>query len=551
MGDPIAFFGKPVVIACTIIARNYLARARVLARSFLGYHPDGRFYALIVDGLPAGVAAGEGISVVSLPDLDCPNIREMCFKYDVTELCTALKPTLLQFLFRDPAAASVIYLDPDILITRRMSEATQALENATILLTPHLLKPYPIDGQSPTELDLLACGAYNLGFLGLRRCDEADSFLQWWAERLRDGCLLDPGGRHFVDQKWVDYAPSFFPGTTILRDETYNVAMWNLHARTLCEESSRYLVDGRPLTFFHFSGFGVGGWDLRLQRAPRIEIVEGSPLADILTLYGRLLEENGDAACRNWEYGYSRFSNGAPIQRPMRRLYLSLAEKAREDFPDPFSADRAESFFEWALTPNTELANLSPFLVSVYRLRPDVMAVFPEVFGAHREAFLEWARTSGSQEMDFDPWMVRTESPGRPVGEHGADGEQLEIAGVSLSTTTPDDLLGRWIDLPRKGQRVERGAIAVTGWVLGRHEPVESIEIVGSDTVVGSGRVNIGRPEVAAANPGVFHAAQCGFRVLVALRNGLEGELIVQAVIGQGRRVPIAVIRMTANSRQA
>jgi hypothetical protein len=35
--------------ACTIIARNYLAHARVLADSFFQHHRDGRFTALLID----------------------------------------------------------------------------------------------------------------------------------------------------------------------------------------------------------------------------------------------------------------------------------------------------------------------------------------------------------------------------------------------------------------------------------------------------------------------------------------------------------------------
>jgi hypothetical protein len=35
--------------ACTIVARNYLAFARVLAESFLAIHPDSSFTTLVVD----------------------------------------------------------------------------------------------------------------------------------------------------------------------------------------------------------------------------------------------------------------------------------------------------------------------------------------------------------------------------------------------------------------------------------------------------------------------------------------------------------------------
>ena len=35
-------------VACTIVANNYLAYARVVARSFLHHHHRGRFFVLIV-----------------------------------------------------------------------------------------------------------------------------------------------------------------------------------------------------------------------------------------------------------------------------------------------------------------------------------------------------------------------------------------------------------------------------------------------------------------------------------------------------------------------
>ena len=40
---------QPVLHACTIVSKNYLSYARVLARSFLDHHPGGRFFVLLVD----------------------------------------------------------------------------------------------------------------------------------------------------------------------------------------------------------------------------------------------------------------------------------------------------------------------------------------------------------------------------------------------------------------------------------------------------------------------------------------------------------------------
>jgi hypothetical protein len=76
--------------ACTIIARNYLAQARVLANSYLEHERDGRFFLFVVDGLPEGVQLSPSITVLGPTDLGIAEFTEMAFQYDITELCTAV-----------------------------------------------------------------------------------------------------------------------------------------------------------------------------------------------------------------------------------------------------------------------------------------------------------------------------------------------------------------------------------------------------------------------------------------------------------------------------
>src|ERR1039457_6192348 len=87
--------------ACTIIARNYLPAARVLARSFGHHNPGGNFTTLVVDDLEADVdETAEPFSVLRLDDIgiDHDEALRMVAIYDVTELCTAVKPWLLKTL---------------------------------------------------------------------------------------------------------------------------------------------------------------------------------------------------------------------------------------------------------------------------------------------------------------------------------------------------------------------------------------------------------------------------------------------------------------------
>lgn len=103
------------VAACTILSRNYLALARVLAKTYLE-HNDGPFYALIIDDSTAGKDfSNEPFKCVSLEDLRIPKLKSMLFSYDVTEFSTAVKPFLLEHLL-DLGFEGAIYLDPDVMV---------------------------------------------------------------------------------------------------------------------------------------------------------------------------------------------------------------------------------------------------------------------------------------------------------------------------------------------------------------------------------------------------------------------------------------------------
>ena len=414
---PVRHPDRPLA-ACTIISRNYLSQARVLAESYFRHEPKGRFYTLVVDGLPPGADAGPGVRVVGPADLGLPNLHEWCFKYDVVELNTAVKPAFLSMLL-SRFEEEVVYLDPDILVARPLQPVKEALAAADIVLTPHILSPLPLDGLHPSDQDILVSGAFNLGFVALRRSAQAEAMLKWWGERLEDHCRIDVAHGLFTDQRWVDLVPGFFPATAVLRDDTCNVAFWNLHEREVTRRGDEYLINGRPLTFFHFSGFNPAKRLTLSKHQDRVRVVPGTPLADLLDLYADLHAAAGHATTGTWEYGWSRFDNGARVSMAMRQLYLGLDRETRAWFGNPFVAggDRGDnSFLDWATRPCPTDANLSRLLRTVYHMRPDVAAAFPDVTGKDRARFVEWATNQAPGEMGFEREQVRVEPPAGPGG---------------------------------------------------------------------------------------------------------------------------------------
>lgn len=87
---------------CTIIAKNYLSRARTLCRSFKKFHPELPCYVLVVDHYEGYIdPAAECFELISLSSLNLPNANSLCFKYNVLELCTAVKAHLIEYLFHE------------------------------------------------------------------------------------------------------------------------------------------------------------------------------------------------------------------------------------------------------------------------------------------------------------------------------------------------------------------------------------------------------------------------------------------------------------------
>src|SRR3954470_11991079 len=147
---------------CTIIFKNYLAFARVLARSFLEQHPDGTCTVLVVDGPDKRIdPANEPFDVILPNEIGLDEFERMTEDYDVTELSTAVKPWLLRTLL--DRYGSISYFDPDIQVYDRMDELDGLVSEHGIVLMPHFTGPVPLDGKRPSENDILVAGTYNLG----------------------------------------------------------------------------------------------------------------------------------------------------------------------------------------------------------------------------------------------------------------------------------------------------------------------------------------------------------------------------------------------------
>ena len=131
---------------------------------------------------------------------------------------------------------------PTLRCSSRLDQILTPLqEGASFVLTPHLCEPAEGDAY-PGDVGIMQAGTYNLGFLGVRACGEANEILAWWARRLEYQCISDQANGLFVDQKFMDLVPGFAAHARILRDTTVNIAYWNLAQRDLAVEGNHWTV---------------------------------------------------------------------------------------------------------------------------------------------------------------------------------------------------------------------------------------------------------------------------------------------------------------------
>jgi glycosyltransferase involved in cell wall biosynthesis len=418
--------------ACTIIARNYLAHARTLARSFLEHHPGGHFTVLVIDG-DESVRTGDDQFEVMLPDqigIDEDEFGRMAMLYDVMELATAVKPSLLKTLLAR-GGDDITYFDPDIEVFTPLDDISDLARKHSIVLTPHVLAPLPHHGGDEGEVTLLLAGMFNLGFIGVGR--GAAAFLDWWAERLaRSGHVLPKRGQ-FVDQRWVDFVPALFEHV-VLREPACNVAHWNLETRRFERVDDDYRVDGSPLRFFHYSGFDPERPFLLskfLGRNPRILLSEQPALAHICAQYAEKVLAAGYREAKAQPYGFGTLPNGVRITPLMRRLYsraLRAAEEEDGDEPPP-PFDDADRFVAWLNEPMHAAApEFTRYLADLYARQPALQREFPDPRWLDGERFRDWVATTGREREGIPPELIPPARPPKPEPSQPVTGG-VNVAG--------------------------------------------------------------------------------------------------------------------------
>lgn len=393
----------------TIASKNYIAYARTLMASVKEHHPEYRRYLCLADKVDGYFEPSEEIfDVIQADSLGIDTFQDMTIRYDIMEFNTAVKPFMIEWLFNNTELDVVIYLDPDIHVFSRFDVLESEFRNgASVVLTPHITQPVE-DGLNPNDYHILQAGVFNLGFIALRRCDEAIRFVQWWGRRLKTQCASDFSKNLFTDQRWCDLAPCFLDQLKVLKDPGFNVAYWNLVQRHLTlNEAGNWLVNNRPLVFFHFSGVNADQRTLVSKHQNRFAWKDIPSCQPLFERYLDALVKSGWHSCKHWPYAYYLADASFKIPSVMRQLF-----REKESQPILFGYnDVAEYLINLCNGPAQDIpgypdVTITDLMLFVYRSRPDLQAVFDLSTVDGQLGFAHWFEVSAPREYGLPNEVV-------------------------------------------------------------------------------------------------------------------------------------------------
>ena len=298
--------------------------------------PESRFVlCLLEEKIPEGVEDYEFFDdIVLAKNMGWENFNRLMFKHAIVEGATSVKGQLFIYLLEKYIAEDkFVYLDPDVYVYSRFTELEEILDKNTVVVVPHLLKP----GNVKMEISSLAHGCYNLGFLAIRRSENAKNFIQWWADRLFDYCYDDIKNGIFTDQRWVDLAPCFFD-VFVLKHHGYDFATWSLLNAEMAENNDSYYVNGDPLRFIHFSGFDGGAvdWAISTWATGSCKRI----FSELYEKYKRFQNENNKDNISNFKWSYDFYTNGEKISDQARQVFRENITKYNVENPFTLSNDK-------------------------------------------------------------------------------------------------------------------------------------------------------------------------------------------------------------------
>jgi glycosyltransferase involved in cell wall biosynthesis len=371
---------------CTIVARNYLPQARVLARTYAQHNHGAPCSVLLIDDPQRSVDdEGEPFEIIRPEELGVERFEGMAAIYDVKELAAVLKPLVLNYLLeRD--GEPVVCVDADVRFFADIDEIARLTASEPVMLTPHG------------------------GLVVLAPDDDAGRLIDWWRGRVR-----------FRRDELSRVVRRFH----VIRDPGVNAGYWSLDESVVERRGGSYCVNGAPLRSFHFSGFDPARPYALSTHQTRIRLPDEPVLAVLCEDYASELRDAGFNSEEQQRWTYAELADGTPLTAALRSLYCD-GERERAFRLSPFTEAGTTEFIAWCRGPadRGSAHGLTRVALAVYDARSDLETAFPDLDGEDGPRFFWWISHHRQDAVDLGlpPDWLPLPAPGseaEPVAEEG------------------------------------------------------------------------------------------------------------------------------------
>jgi hypothetical protein len=240
---------------CTIITSGHIPYALALYKSLARYDKVVQLHVLVTDRTAdAPQVSYPGLHLFYAAKLQQYDlVNELYNKYAHTGMDHfrwSLKPVFMSYLLEN-GFEKVLYVDADLFFFHEFAFLFDALDAASILLTPHWNNSDPLVNEQ-SFVSLFTCGIFNAGFVGASR--EGLPALRWWSRACHYKMGALPLQGIYDDQRYLDVLPVKFENVHIIRHWGCNVATWNLRECGRIPVNGQVLINGTyPIIFIHMN----------------------------------------------------------------------------------------------------------------------------------------------------------------------------------------------------------------------------------------------------------------------------------------------------------
>ena len=184
--------------------------------------------------------------VIPLASLEAaePRLLQAKANRKTVEYYFTLSPWLVRAALQAvPEAPRATYLDSDLYFFHSPAALWQEIGSAPMAFVEHRF--------SPGYLDKIGYGRFNVGWNTFDRTPQAQSALQWWAERCLEWCYDRIEGEKFADQGYLTQLERQFAGVHVLRYPGINLAEYNLDNLQLSLSAAGPAANGLPVIYWH------------------------------------------------------------------------------------------------------------------------------------------------------------------------------------------------------------------------------------------------------------------------------------------------------------